>query len=98
MLWKGRRESTNVDDRRGVSGGGIAAGGGVIGIIVYLLYTFLGGGGGEEEGWKSALEQLRDFSSLAFWKSRSSQKNSDFRDKTDSSFLLLVLSEDPREL
>lgn len=61
-------------------------------------YQELGGGGGEEEGWKSALEQLRDFSSLAFWKSRSSQKNSDFRDKTDSSFLLLVLSEDPREL
>jgi uncharacterized protein len=45
MLWRGRRGSTNVDDRRGISGGGIAAGGGVIGLIVYLLYTFLGGGG-----------------------------------------------------
>ena len=45
MLWKGRRGSTNVDDRRGVSGGGIAAGGGIIGVIIYLLYTFLGGGG-----------------------------------------------------
>jgi predicted metalloprotease len=44
MLWKGRRGSTNVDDRRGVSGGGIAAGGGVIGLIIYLLYSFLGGG------------------------------------------------------
>ncbi len=43
MRWKGRRGSTNVDDRRGISGGGIAAGGGIIGIIVYLLYTFLGG-------------------------------------------------------
>jgi predicted metalloprotease len=47
MLWKGRRTSTNVDDRRGVSGGGIAAGGGIVGVIIYLLYTFLGGGGGE---------------------------------------------------
>lgn len=45
MLWKGRRASSNVDDRRGVSGGGIAAGGGIIGVIIYLLYTFLGGGG-----------------------------------------------------
>lgn len=47
MLWKGRRESTNVDDRRGISGGGLVAGGGVIGVIIYLLYTFLGGGGGD---------------------------------------------------
>jgi len=45
MLWKGRRGSSNVDDRRGVSGGGIAAGGGIIGVIIYLLYTFLGGSG-----------------------------------------------------
>ncbi|MGZ8559837.1 MAG: KPN_02809 family neutral zinc metallopeptidase [Chitinophagaceae bacterium] len=45
MLWKGRRGSSNVDDRRGISGGGMAAGGGVIGVIIYLLYTFLGGSG-----------------------------------------------------
>ncbi|HEY9363341.1 MAG TPA: neutral zinc metallopeptidase [Chitinophagaceae bacterium] len=42
MLWKGRRQSTNVDDRRGVSGGAVA-GGGVIGLIIYLVYSFLGG-------------------------------------------------------
>ena len=44
MQWLGRRGSTNVEDRRGLSGGSIAAGGGVIGVIIYLLYTFLGGG------------------------------------------------------
>jgi predicted metalloprotease len=44
MFWKGRRASTNVDDRRGISGGGVAAGGGIVGVIIYLLYTFLGGG------------------------------------------------------
>ena len=44
MFWKGRRESTNVDDRRGISGGGLVAGGGIVGVIVYLLYTFLSGG------------------------------------------------------
>ena len=44
MKWIGRRQSSNVDDRRGVSGGGIAAGGGVIGVVIYLLYTFVSGG------------------------------------------------------
>lgn len=44
MLWKGRRQSSNVDDRRGISGGGMAAGGGVIGLIIYLVYSFLGNG------------------------------------------------------
>jgi uncharacterized protein len=44
MLWKGRRESTNVDDRRGISGGGLLAGGGIVSVIIFLLYNFLGGG------------------------------------------------------
>lgn len=44
MLWKGRRESTNVDDRRKVSGGQIVAGGGIIGVIILLAQLFLGGG------------------------------------------------------
>ncbi|GAB3012954.1 neutral zinc metallopeptidase [Niabella terrae] len=45
MKWRNRRESSNVEDRRGVSGGGIAVGGGIAGLIVYLIYTFLGGSG-----------------------------------------------------
>jgi uncharacterized protein len=47
MQWRGRRQSSNVDDRRGISGGGIAAGGGIIGLVIFLLYTFLGGSGGD---------------------------------------------------
>ena len=43
MKWMGRRESSNVDDRRSFSGGKIAGGTGIIGIIFYLLYSFLGG-------------------------------------------------------
>ncbi|MGE5521309.1 MAG: neutral zinc metallopeptidase, partial [Candidatus Dadabacteria bacterium] len=43
MLWQGRRQSSNVDDRRGVSGGGIAVGGGLIGVIVLLFNLFTGG-------------------------------------------------------
>ena len=41
MLWEGRRDSSNIEDRRGISGGHIAVGGGigslVIGLIIYLL-------------------------------------------------------------
>ncbi len=44
MLWKGRRESSNVDDRRGLSGGGkVAVGGGLVGIIVVVLNLLMGG-------------------------------------------------------
>ncbi|HXR83034.1 MAG TPA: neutral zinc metallopeptidase [Hanamia sp.] len=44
MQWMGRRESTNVEDRRGISGGGMAMGGGIIGVI-FLLAKFLLGDG-----------------------------------------------------
>lgn len=44
MLWRGRRESSNVDDRRGVSTGGLVAGGGILGAIVLILNFLLGGG------------------------------------------------------
>jgi predicted metalloprotease len=45
MLWQGRRESGNVDDRRGVSGGGLVAGGGILGMIALVLNFLLGGDG-----------------------------------------------------
>jgi hypothetical protein len=44
MQWMGRRESSNVEDRRGISGGGLAVGGGVIGVIFILAKFLLGGG------------------------------------------------------
>ena len=47
MRWIGGRESTNVDDRRGISGGGLAVGGGIIGVIVVILNMLLGGGGSD---------------------------------------------------
>jgi predicted metalloprotease len=47
MRWIGGRQSSNVDDRRGVSAGGIAAGGGIIGAIILVLNLLLGGGGGD---------------------------------------------------
>ncbi len=44
MLWEGRRQSDNVDDRRGISGGSVLAGGGILGVIALLINFFLGGG------------------------------------------------------
>lgn len=45
MLWQGRRQSSNIDDRRGMSGGKIAAGGGIIGIIALVISLLMGGDG-----------------------------------------------------
>ncbi|WP_456313083.1 KPN_02809 family neutral zinc metallopeptidase [Pseudomonas shirazensis] len=56
MKWLGRRQSDNVEDRRGMSGGKVAVGGGVIGIIILLLNVF-GGETGQVVG--SALENLQ---------------------------------------
>jgi uncharacterized protein len=48
MRWKGRRQSTNVEDRRGMGmGGKTAIGGGIGSIVVILLFTLLGGNPGD---------------------------------------------------
>jgi uncharacterized protein len=65
MEWKGRRQSSNIEDRRRVPGGKAGAAGGV-GIIVVLLAMFLGvdpsqllgPGGLEGQGGSSAPAQL----------------------------------------
>lgn len=44
MLWEGRRQSSNVEDRRGMSAGGFAIGGGVIGVIAVILNLLFGDG------------------------------------------------------
>jgi predicted metalloprotease len=44
MLWQGRRQSSNVEDRRGISGGQVAVGGGILGVVVLVLNFLLGGG------------------------------------------------------
>ncbi len=44
MKWKGRRQSSNVEDRRGSSTGGkVAVGGGLIGLIFLAIQLFSGG-------------------------------------------------------
>lgn len=41
---KGRRKSTNVEDRRGMSAGKIGGGLGGVGIIIAIIFTLLNGG------------------------------------------------------
>ena len=42
MLWRGQRQSDNVEDRRGMSGGGLAIGGGLGGIVLLVIALLLG--------------------------------------------------------
>jgi len=43
MRWQGRRQSGNVEDRRGIGGKQIAVGGGLGGLVVVVLLLLLGG-------------------------------------------------------
>ncbi|MBK8517354.1 MAG: neutral zinc metallopeptidase [Saprospiraceae bacterium] len=48
MKWEGRRQSENVEDRRGLgTTGKVVAGGGAVGIIFLLIQLFLGGDDGQ---------------------------------------------------
>ncbi len=43
MLWKGRRQSANIEDRRGVTGRRVAVGGGLGALAVTIIVLLLGG-------------------------------------------------------
>ncbi len=56
MKWQGRRQSGNVEDRRGMSGGGkTIIGGGIVGIIILLINVF---GGENAQMLTPILEQM----------------------------------------
>ncbi|WP_026705557.1 KPN_02809 family neutral zinc metallopeptidase [Flavobacterium soli] len=55
MKWQGRRESGNLEDRRGMSGGKVVAGGGIIGVIILLITMF---GGQEAQNLVPVIEQF----------------------------------------
>lgn len=57
MKWEGRRQSKNVEDRRGMgTGGKVVAGGGLIGIVILLISLF---GGEGAQNIAPILEQLQ---------------------------------------
>ena len=43
MRWEGARRSTNIEDRRGMSGGTLVGGGGIGMLILVLLFAFITG-------------------------------------------------------
>ncbi|CAN5674883.1 neutral zinc metallopeptidase [soil metagenome] len=43
MLWQGRRQSSNIEDRRGMSGKGLAVGGGIGTMLIAAVIYLLGG-------------------------------------------------------
>lgn len=45
MKWRGRGQSTNVEDRRRMGAGGIGIAGGGIGLVIVIIITLIGGGG-----------------------------------------------------
>lgn len=63
MKWQGRRQSDNVEDRRGMSTGGKSiVGGGIIGIIILLINVF---GGENAQMITPVLEQFNNQSQSA---------------------------------
>lgn len=42
MLWRGQRQSENIEDRRGMSRGGMAIGGGLGGIVLLVIALLMG--------------------------------------------------------
>lgn len=57
MKWIGRRQSDNMEDRRGLSGGKAVLGGGIVGIIILLVNLF---GGENAQQLTPILEQLNN--------------------------------------
>jgi len=57
MKWLGRRQSDNVEDRRGFSGGKVVAGGGIVGIIA-LIIALIGGDGDTGAIIQQGLQQM----------------------------------------
>ncbi len=57
MKWQGRRGSSNVEDRRGMSGKAVLGGGiGGVGLIIVIVFTLLGGNPGELLGGLSGTD------------------------------------------
>jgi uncharacterized protein len=81
MQWMGRRESTNVEDRRGIGGGGMAIGGGVIGVIFILAKFLLGGG------------DLNDLQQLAPQQQQEMTTEQKAAQDTEAAFVKVVLAD-----
>jgi predicted metalloprotease len=87
MKWKGRRQSGNLDDRRGMSGKGkLVAGGGVVALIVIALQIF-----GGETGQQLAplVEQLGSSQTIQ----QTEQRELTAQEKEMGNFMATVLAD-----
>ncbi len=80
MKWRGRRGSTNVEDRRGMGGKGLAVGGGLGGLIIVLIVTLLGGNPGDLIGGMGESEQQAPYEETQ-------------KEKEDAEFVSVVLAD-----
>lgn len=80
MKWRGRRGSTNVEDRRGMGGKGLAVGGGLGGLIIVLIVTLLGGNPGDLIGGMGETEQSVPYEETE-------------KEKEDAQFVSVVLAD-----
>ena len=88
MKWQGRRQSGNLDDRRGMSGKGkLAAGGGVIAVVVILLQLF---GGETGQNLAPILEQVTQGQSST---SSGEQRELTAQEKEMGDFMATVLAD-----
>ncbi|OWP77414.1 KPN_02809 family neutral zinc metallopeptidase [Flavobacterium oreochromis] len=88
MKWQGRRQSDNVEDRRGVSvGGKMVAGGGILSILILLLNLF---GGETGKMITPVLEQINQSSSE---KAPSAQRELTSKEKEMGRFVATIFAD-----
>lgn len=88
MKWQGRRQSGNLEDRRGMSNKGkLAAGGGVIAVVVILLQLF---GGETGQNLAPILEQVNQSQSAT---SSGEQRELTAQEKEIGAFMSTVLAD-----
>jgi uncharacterized protein len=84
MRWIGRRQSGNVEDRRGMSGGGMVMGGGIGGIVIVLILSLLTG--------KNPLDYLGDGGGTPAYEQQENTTGAPAEDK-ESQFVAVVLQD-----
>lgn len=87
MKWQGRRQSDNLDDRRGMSKGKLAAGGGIVVTLIVLALQFFGGETGQQLA--PIVEQLGNSQTVQ----QTEQRELTAQEKEIGSFMATVLAD-----
>ncbi len=87
MKWQGRRQSGNLDDRRGMSKGKLAAGGGIVVTLIVLALQFFGGETGQQLA--PIVEQLGNSQTVQ----QTEQRELTAQEKEMGSFMATVLAD-----